>query len=77
MNKKGATPEERDACLKLYRKFGEVMEHEDYDTILNTLCFIIGDLGVDLNTNKRTFIALVVEQVSSAYDLAFDNREKH
>lgn len=61
--------EERDACVLLYRKVGSIIDREDYDVILNTLCFIMGELGTELDVDKREYIAKIVEQVSGSYDL--------
>lgn len=67
MSNRGATPQEREDCVKLYRAVGELLEKYDVDVILNTLCFIVAEQGVHINMTKREFIAQVVDQISSAY----------
>jgi len=48
------------------------MDGKGIDEILNTLCFIIADLGTDIdNMSKQEFIANVVNQVSGAYDTCY------
>ena len=69
MEKRGATPEEREACLQIYKRVMLVLHGHSIDEILNTLCFVLADVAVDeLDVSKQVFIANVVEQVSSAYD---------
>jgi len=71
MVRRGATPEESRNCIKLYRKLNEMMGEYDVDVVMNTLCFIIADMGVELDMNKQVLIANVVEQVSSAYNTCY------
>lgn len=68
MNNRPATPQEMKECKEIYQGFLEVMDGKDYDSILNILCFTLGELGVDLEMTKQKFIARAVEQISSAYD---------
>lgn len=75
--KSPATPEQREECIRLYKKVHEVIHGQDIDNILNTLCFIVADVGTELEMDKKTFIASVVEQVSSAYDACIHNEERH
>lgn len=69
MSNRKATLQEREECKQIYRGVLEIMDGKDYDAILNTLCFIVAELGVDLEVSKQKFVAQVVEQVSSAYDM--------
>lgn len=71
MKRKGATSEERDECILFYRKVNKVMDDYDFDVVMNTLCFIIGEVGPALNMSKQAFIANVVNQISSAYDMTY------
>lgn len=68
MSNRGASPIEREACVKLYRALGQNLEEYDSDVVLNTLCFIVAEYGAQVDMTKREFIAQVVEQISSAYD---------
>lgn len=66
-----ATPEERDNCVQLYRSIGKAMDGYDVDAIMNTLCFMVAEIGTDLDMSKQEFIASVVNQLSNAYDTCY------
>lgn len=69
MSHKPATPQEMKECRELYKGILSAMDGKDYDAILNTLCFIMAELGVELDLTKQRFIAKTVERISSAYDM--------
>ena len=72
MERRAATPDERDACVNLYRKVMMAMYGTEIDEVLNTLCFIVAEIGVELDhMSKEEFIANVVEQVTSAYNTCY------
>ena len=69
MNNKPATKKEMEECKEIYKGFLEVMDGKDYDAILNTMCFVMAELGTELDMTKQKFIAKTVDQISSAYDM--------
>lgn len=74
MSKRGATKQEREDCMRLYRALGKTITDYDIDAVLNTMCFVVAELGTDLDMSKQAFIAQVVEQLSSAYDTCYLGR---
>jgi len=71
MRKRNSTKQEREDCMKLYRALAEVLTDRDIDAALNTMCFMVAEIGTDLNMSKQAFIAQIVDQVSSAYDTCY------
>lgn len=69
MNNRPATQQEMEECKEIYQGLLRIMDGKDYDAILNTLCFVMGELGNGLDMTKQKFIARTVEQISSAYDM--------
>ena len=69
MRNRPATPDEVKECKDVYKKILEAMDGHDITAILNILCFVVAELGEDLDMSKQEFVAQVVEQVSSAYDM--------
>jgi len=57
--------------MKLYRALAEVLADRDIDAALNTMCFMVAEIGTDLSMSKQAFIAQIVDQVSSAYDTCY------
>lgn len=69
MSNRGATPSELKECKEIFSAIDKAMDGKKYDAILNTLCFVVGNLGPEIDMSKQEFIAQVVNQVSSAYDM--------
>jgi hypothetical protein len=72
MKRRAATPDERDSCVNLYRKVMMTMHGTEIDEVLTTLCFIVAEIGVELDhMSKEEFIANVMQQVTSAYHTCY------
>lgn len=71
MKHRPATDEEKDECKIIYRKLARVVDGHHTHAVLNTLCFVLADVGVELEVDKEVFLEEVMKQLSSAYDMCY------
>lgn len=71
MKHRPATDDEKDECKIIYRKLARAVNGHHTHAVLNTLCFVLADVGVELEVGKEVFLEEVIKQLGSAYDMCY------